>query len=123
MRNVKDKVVEKIKTHILCSLFSFSKIVPFMRFCGKIRYSRTGHRRQYGACALYAGYLRLQTHTHNIAFPTQQSCTNASQRHATRTLPVWLYCTMGANVAAQEERHFGARWRRAVSFTPRSFCS
>jgi len=34
-------------------------------------------RRQYGACALHAGYLRLQTHTHSqyvilIDFPLQQ---------------------------------------------------
>jgi len=27
MRNISDKVIEKIKTHILCSVF----IVPFMR--------------------------------------------------------------------------------------------
>jgi len=24
------------------------------------------HRTQYGACALHSGYLRLQTHTHNM---------------------------------------------------------
>jgi len=31
------RVVEKIKTHVLCSVtFLFSKIVPFMRKCGKI---------------------------------------------------------------------------------------
>ena len=29
----------------------------------KILYSRTDHNRQYSACALNAGYLRLQTHT------------------------------------------------------------
>jgi len=29
-------------------------------------YSRTGHRWQYGACAMNAGYLRLQTHTHSM---------------------------------------------------------
>jgi len=28
----------------------------------KILYSRTDHRWQFGACALRAGYLRLQTH-------------------------------------------------------------
>jgi len=27
----KTKVVEKVKTHILCSITLFSKIVPFMR--------------------------------------------------------------------------------------------
>jgi len=30
------KIVEKIKTHISCSItFFFSKTVPFMRLCGK----------------------------------------------------------------------------------------
>jgi len=33
----------------------FSTIVTFMRKCRKILYSRTGHRGQYGACALHAG--------------------------------------------------------------------
>jgi len=31
MRNVSYEVVEKIKTHILCSVTLFRKIVPFMR--------------------------------------------------------------------------------------------
>jgi hypothetical protein len=32
MRNISDKFVENIKTHILCSItFFFSKVVPFMR--------------------------------------------------------------------------------------------
>jgi hypothetical protein len=48
----------------------FLKIVTFMR-CGETLYSRTGHRTQYGTCALHAGYLRLQTRTHNTyCFPT-----------------------------------------------------
>jgi len=29
------KVVEEIKTNILCSATFFSKIAPFMRYCGK----------------------------------------------------------------------------------------
>jgi len=33
---------------------------------GKTMYSRRGHRWQYCACALHAGYLRLQTHTQNM---------------------------------------------------------
>ena len=59
------KVVEKIKTHILClatSLF-FPKIVEFGRYCDTILYSRTGQRLQYGACVLHAWYLGLHTHT------------------------------------------------------------
>jgi len=61
------KVVEKIKAHVLCSAtILFSKLVSFVRQCGKIRYSRTGHRWRYGTCALQAGYLRLQTHIRNV---------------------------------------------------------
>jgi len=40
-----------------------SKIVPFIRQCGKILYSGAGYRRQHGACALNSGYLWQQTHT------------------------------------------------------------
>jgi len=61
------KFVEKIKTHILCSITFFffpPKIVPFMRKCGKILYSLADHRWQYGACGLHVGYVSLQTHTH-----------------------------------------------------------
>jgi hypothetical protein len=66
-RNVSDKVVEKKSKHVLCSTnFNFSNIVPFFRQSRKIWYSRTGHRWLYGACALHAGYLRLQTHSQNI---------------------------------------------------------
>ena len=35
MGNVSDKVVKEIKTHIFSSI-TFSKIVPFMRYFGKI---------------------------------------------------------------------------------------
>jgi len=38
-----EEYVEKIKTHILCSIFFFSKILPFMRNVEKILYSRAGH--------------------------------------------------------------------------------
>jgi len=42
------------------------KIVSFSRQCGKLLYSRTGHRWQNGGCALHAGHLTLQTLTHNM---------------------------------------------------------
>jgi hypothetical protein len=45
-----------------------SNIVPFMRKCGKILYSRAGHRWQYGAYALQAVYLRLQMQTQNMKY-------------------------------------------------------
>ena len=55
---LKRKIVEKIKTHFMFNNFFPPKIVPFMRLRGKILYSRTW---RYGARALHAGYLRLQT--------------------------------------------------------------
>ena len=44
MKNVSDRICKENKTHILLSVtFFFSKIAPFMRQCGKILYSHTGH--------------------------------------------------------------------------------
>ena len=70
MRNASDKILETIKTHIICSIMFFRK-------CGKVLYSRIGQRWHNGTCALHAGYLRLQRDTPsltviNIAFPQQQ---------------------------------------------------
>jgi len=59
------KAVEKIKTHILCSITFFENRVVY-EISGKILYNTAGHRWQYGAWALRAGYLRLQTHTQNM---------------------------------------------------------
>ena len=61
------RVVEKITRHILCQ--------TTFRNREKIRYSHPRHRGQYGACALHAGYLRLDTHSDCvilIAFPRQK---------------------------------------------------
>jgi len=41
------KDIDKIKTHILCPVTFFTKIMSFMRQYGKIWYSWTGHRWQY----------------------------------------------------------------------------
>ena len=46
-RNISNKYAQKIKTHFVQQRLFFWKIVPFMRYCGKIFYSRTGHRLQY----------------------------------------------------------------------------
>jgi len=52
-----------------------SEIVSFMRQCGKLLTSRTGHRRQNGACALHAGYYGYK-HAFRVViltpFPLQQ---------------------------------------------------
>ena len=57
------KVVEKVKTHILSSVnFSFWKSCRLLDNMKKILQSGADHRWKYGACALHAGYLRLQVH-------------------------------------------------------------
>jgi len=40
--------------------------MPFIRYRGKILYSLTGHRWQYGAWALHARYSRLKTRAQNM---------------------------------------------------------
>ena len=95
MRNFSDKTCrENHNPHFMFSNFFFSKIVPFMRQCGKIMYSRKGHRWQYDKCTLHAGYLRLQTHTQNIyyslLFHYNNGCTNMSQCYVIRAMSVYL---------------------------------
>jgi len=43
-----------------------SKIVPFMRQCEEME--NGARHRQYGACVLHAGYLRLHTHTQVVLY-------------------------------------------------------
>jgi hypothetical protein len=54
----------------------------------------SGHRWQYGACALKAGYLRLQIHTQNmqylLLFHCNNSCTKAPGCYVIRALPVLI---------------------------------
>ena len=61
------KVVEKIKTHIFYSIQFFENRAIFWENVGEKKYCRAGagHKWQYGACALHAGYLRLETNTQN----------------------------------------------------------
>jgi len=51
------KAIEKIKTHILCSVTSFPRENPTVYEIKwkKNIHSRTGHGWQYGACVLHAG--------------------------------------------------------------------
>jgi hypothetical protein len=68
------KVVEKIKTHILCSVTFFRKSCRLWDNVGKYCRVGSGHRWQYGARELHAGYLRLQIHPlrmyNSHCFPT-----------------------------------------------------
>jgi hypothetical protein len=58
------------KNQNACLIFSnlFPKIVSFMSWHGKMWYSRTGHKWQYGACMLHGGWIRLQTHAQNMLY-------------------------------------------------------
>jgi hypothetical protein len=61
------KVVEKIKIHILCSVTYFSKIMPFTRYCTKILYCQTGHRR-YDTCIACSIPKATNTHSEYVIF-------------------------------------------------------
>ena len=88
------KVVEAIKTHILWSIYFFRKSRLVWGNVENVLYTGADHRWQYGACTLYAGYLRLQNHTHVVKcvfiFHCNNGCTNAPQWYVIRTLSVLL---------------------------------
>jgi len=66
---IETKVVEKIKIHILHSVPFLTKIAPFIRkimWKNMVDSDRPQMVMRYGACALHAGYLRLQTQTQNM---------------------------------------------------------
>jgi len=117
MISIQTKVVQEIKTHALWSMnyFSENRAVYYITW-NNIQYSEAGHKWQYGACALYAGYLSLHTHTHThththshyiilIAFPLQQWLhERAWMLRCTYTLPVFCVLSFGflGNYAASE---------------------
>jgi hypothetical protein len=78
------KVVEKIKTYILCS-------VPFIRKSCCVwdnveKYYRAGQVTwQYGACALHAGIKATNTHTHC-------SCTATTTARTRLSLTIYVHC-------------------------------
>jgi hypothetical protein len=78
-------VVDKINTHILCWIDFFPpKIMPFMRWCGKIFRAVTG------ACALHAVYLSLQTHWGNVIFTAFFTTTMVARTCLSVTL--YIHC-------------------------------
>jgi hypothetical protein len=91
MWNGQTKVVEKIKTKILCLITFFI----FFRKCYCLsdnteKYCRVGQATDNNMA--HAGYLRLQIHTHNmqysLLFHSNNSYTHAPQCYVIRTLPV-----------------------------------
>ena len=70
IRNILSKIVEKIKTQILCSI-SFPPPPPLENHAvydimWKIIVEGASHKRQHCACAFHAGLLRLLTHSLTI---------------------------------------------------------
>jgi hypothetical protein len=84
------KVVEKVKTHILCSTFLFSKIVPFMRRSENMvqsdRPQMTMWRmRFYAATDIHSEYVTI------IAFPQPQWLRKSASRLCYMCI-TWLVC-------------------------------
>ena len=108
------KVVEKIKTHILCSITFFQELCHLWdnaeKYC---RVGQAGHRWQYDTCTLHAGYLRLHTHTHSeyvtlIAFQCQQWLQQqASMLH-------YMYTAHLVDLALLQEYNYGVKQRICV---------
>jgi len=95
------RVVKKIKTYFVLKNV-FPKIVQFMRRCGKICYSLTGHRWQYETVhATYTkgkeGYIHTLTLTltltmcNNYSFRSNNGCTNGPQCHIHTYIVILLY--------------------------------
>jgi len=88
MKNVSITFVEKIKTHILRSVIFFP---PENRAVYEIMWKK--YCRQYGACKMHAGYVRLQIHSGCfilISFPLQQWLHERASILRYTTLPVFL---------------------------------
>jgi hypothetical protein len=63
---LQEKALDKIKTHIMLTELFFFENRDVYEIMWKSVVDPDNHRRQYGAFALHAGYLRLQTHTQNM---------------------------------------------------------
>jgi len=62
MQIVLDKIIQKVKTHILCSMtFFFNRAV--YEIIGK---NNVEPDKPHGACAWHSVYLRLKTHAQNM---------------------------------------------------------
>ena len=71
--------------------YCFSKIVPFMRKCGKMLQNGAGHRRQYGSCTLHVGYLKLQIHVLRLCNTHCFSTTTIGERKRHDVI-IYVHC-------------------------------
>jgi hypothetical protein len=93
MSNVSDKSCRENQNTLFYVQKFLPKIVPFVRWCGKIRYSQTGHRKYttpQARCVLVA----TTTNTHSeyvirIPFPRQQWLCERALMLPYSTLPIF----------------------------------
>jgi hypothetical protein len=98
VRNISDKVVQKIKTHILYSrffFFFFENRAVYGIMWMDITQPYGSQMTKYRTCTFHAGKLRLQTQTHNMyviltGFHCYSGYTKAPKCYVTCTLPALL---------------------------------
>jgi len=99
------KAVEKIKTHILCSITAFRNSVVYEIMCKNIA-ERGSPQIQYGAWALHAGYIRLPIHTRRLrnthCFPTATMV--AQTRLSVTSYVHCLSCSFNSRMTVQHTR-------------------
>jgi len=107
MRNVSDKLCsERPNKHFIYDkVFSFSNRASYETICDQL-YSGADHRWQllYIACALLAGYLRLQTHTVVLLFHCNSGFNNAPYNDGIQILTV--FCSLCGHNFSAVTRHF-----------------
>ena len=86
------KVVQKIKTRILCSVTVFLKSCRLWDNVGKMLYSR--HKLQYGACAIHDGYLELLGFSWNLICEYFWKKKNLSRRFKLHHNLTTITCTL-----------------------------
>jgi len=100
MRNVSDKIVQKIRTHILCSIFSRKSCHLWDNVKKNIHYSETWYMLQYNTRQKTAVFmLNKQGHTQTLitfniyCFSTVTLVyTNVNLQYVTSTLRVFINC-------------------------------
>jgi hypothetical protein len=82
-------VLEEIKTYVFCPITFVSRIVSFMRQCGKILYSQGSHRWQYGShCMLDNWGYKHRLRICNTVFPLRQWLHERASMLRYITLPI-----------------------------------
>jgi hypothetical protein len=110
----KKKGLQEVKTRISClTNFFFLK-----KSCRLLDVKKCCTDGQYGACALHAGYLNLQTHAHNMQFLLllhHNGCTNAPHWYVRRTMHALLNVTLvgpsSSNQQACSDHSTAMHWR------------